>query len=196
MIRWRRMIILYEKDVFYDSDCLTCFLAVKECGILQQLFSKVIVPLVVKEEILHRGTPQYIKDNFNELLLLDFVEIREMGIMSKEYDFYDELKKEYPGIGDGEAAVIALVHENGGVIASNNLRDVRDPIEKFDLNFITTAFILAMAYENQIKSREELDEIWQYMLKCGRKRSLPKINSFTQYYDSLYLDDMQFMGLD
>ncbi len=40
--------MLYEKDVFYDSDCLVCFLAVRQCGILQQLFSKVIVPLVVK----------------------------------------------------------------------------------------------------------------------------------------------------
>ncbi len=188
--------MLYEKDVFYDSDCLVCFLAVRQCGILQQLFSKVIVPLVVKEEILDRGTPQYIKDSFNDLIELDFVEIREMEILSNEYDFYDELKKEYPGVGDGEAAVIALVHENGGVIASNNLRDVRDPIEKYDLNWITAAYILAMAYENRIKSQEELDEIWQDMLQCGRKRSLPKVNSFTQYYDSLYLHDMQFMGLN
>lgn len=24
--------ILFETDVFYDSDCLSCFLAVRECG--------------------------------------------------------------------------------------------------------------------------------------------------------------------
>lgn len=48
-------------------------------------------------------------------------------------------------MGDGEAAVIALTRENGGVIASNNLRDVKEYVEDYDLNLITTAFILAMA---------------------------------------------------
>ena len=188
--------MLYEKDVFYDSDCLVCFLAVRQCGILQQLFSKVIVPLVVKEEILDRGTPQYIKDSFNDLIELDFVEIRELGVGSEEYDFYENIKKEY-GIGNGEAAVIALTHQNGGVIASNNLSDVCNPIEKYDLNLITTAFILAMAYENQIKSKEELDDIWKNMRLRGRKRSLPRgVNSFTQYYEEYYFKDMEFMGLN
>ena len=77
---------------------------------------------------------------------------------SKEYDFYEDIKKEY-GIGNGEAAAIALTYQNGGVIASNNLGDVYNPIKKYDLNLITTAFILAIAYENQIKSKDELDDI-------------------------------------
>ena len=187
---------MYKYDVFYDSDCLVCFLAVRECGILKQLFSKIIVPLVVKEEIMDRGTPQYIKDNFIDLIEMDFVEIMEMGVGSKEYDFYEDIKKEY-GIGNGESAAIALTYQNGGVIASNNLGDVYNPIKKYDLNLITTAFILAIAYENQIKSKDELDDIWKNMLRCGRKRSLPRaVNSFTQYYDEYYFKDMQFMGLN
>lgn len=74
---------------------------------------------------------------------MDFVEIMEMGVGSKEYDFYEDIKKEY-GIGNGEAAAIALTYQNGGVIASNNLGDVYNPIKKYDLNLITTAFILAL----------------------------------------------------
>lgn len=97
-----------------------------ECGILKQLFSKIIVPLVVKEEIMDRGTPQYIKDNFIDLIEMDFVEIMELGVGSKEYDFYEDIKKEY-GVGNGEAAAIALTYQNGGVIASNNLGDVYNP---------------------------------------------------------------------
>lgn len=42
-----------------------------------------------------RGTPQYIKDNFIDLIEMDFVEIMEMGVGSKEYDFYEDIKKEY-----------------------------------------------------------------------------------------------------
>ena len=190
------MILLYELDVFYDSDCLICFLAVRQCKILQQLFSKVIVPLVVKQEISNRGTPQYIKDNFHELVQLDFVEIREMGINSDEFKEYNPIKKEY-SIGNGEAAAIAFAHRNNGVVASNNLNDVRNPVKKYDLKLITTAFILALAYENQIMSKEELDKVWDNMLHFGRKRSLPNnIYSFTQYYDERYFEDMQFMGLN
>ncbi len=36
----RRTTVLYEKDVIYDSDCLVCFLAVGQCGILKKLFSR------------------------------------------------------------------------------------------------------------------------------------------------------------
>ena len=100
-------------------------------------------------------------------------------------------------MGDGEAAVIALTRENNGVIASNNLRDVKDYVKEYDLNLITTAFILAISYEKDIKTKEELDEIWINMIENGRKRSLPRnINSFTQYYNELYLKDKLIMGLN
>ena len=191
------MIILFETTVFYDSDCLSCFLAVKECGILQKLFSKIIVPLVVAHEILNSGTPQHIRDNFNELINLEFVEVHEMELDSPEHNLFNDIKKNYEFMGDGEAAVIALTQKNGGVIASNNLKDVKDYVEDYDLNLITTAFILAIAYEKHIKTKEELDKIWTDMINNGRKRSLPRnISSFTQYYDELYPNDMLFMGLN
>ena len=103
--------ILFETDVFYDSDCLSCFLAVRECGILQKLFSKIIVPLVVAHEILDPGTPQHIRDNFNELVNLEFVEVRIMELDSPEHDLFNDIKRNYEFMGAGEAAVIALTQE-------------------------------------------------------------------------------------
>ena len=172
---------------------LVCFLAVKQCGILQEMFSKVIVPLVVKDEIMNPATPQYIKNNFYKLIELDFVEVKEMRLGSAEHDRYIRLKDDYEFMGNGEAAVIALACENGGVIASNNLSDVRGYVEDYDLKLITTAFILAKAYEAGIKTRKELDNIWKDMIKNGRKRSLPA-KSFTHYYEGKYVDDMLYMG--
>lgn len=115
-----------------------------------------------------------------------------MEVNSREHNLFKDIKRDSEFMGDGEASAIALTQENGGVIASNNLRDVKDYVEDYDLNLITTAFILAIAYEKRIKTKEELDEIWTSMMDNGRKRSLPRnINSFTQYYD-----DMLFMGLN
>ena len=85
--------ILFETDVFYDTDCLSCFLAVRECEILQKLFSKCIVPLVVMYEILDNDTPQHIKDNFNELVNLEFVEVYGMKIGSCEHNLFIDIKK-------------------------------------------------------------------------------------------------------
>ena len=191
------MRILFEKKIFYDTDCLSCFLAVNEYEILQKLFSKIIIPKAVEIEILDDGTPKHIKNNFYKLVKQDFVEVQTMEIGSPEYELFNDIKKNHDFMGDGEAAVIALTHENGGVIASNNLNDVKKLVKDFNLNLITTAFILAIAYEKGIKTRAELDGIWKQMIKKGRKRSLPtNIHSFTQYYNELYFKDTLDMGLD
>lgn len=190
------MILLYDCIVFYDADCLNCFLAVGEYALLKQLFDKAIVPLIVKEEILQEGTPIEIKENLKQFIKLDFVEVREMPVGSPEFNLYDKIKKKYKFMGEGEASVVALAHQTGGIVASNNLWDVRGYVEDYDLKLITTAFILAKAYESGIKSRKELDNIWKDMQKKGRKRSLPNIKSFTRYYETKYLDDCLFMKLD
>ena len=187
---------MYDKKVFYDSDCLICFLIVNQCGILQQLFSKVIVSTVVQKEILNLRLNPKIQQNFNKLVQMDFVEVRPMELHSTEHSLYLELKEKYKFMGNGEAAVIALAFVNKWVVASNNLLDVRGIVEDYDLNFVTTAFILAKAYEKGIKTRQELDEIWKSMLENGRKRSLPNVKSFTDYYENKYVEDSFYMGLD
>lgn len=192
------MINLYDKNAFYDTDCLACFLAVGQCGILQQMFSKVIVSNVVLNEILKPPkTPPHIKANLNKLIAMNFVDVKYMIVGSREHNKYVEIKNKFDFIGDGEAAVLALTYENGGVIASNNLWDVRGFAEDNDLNFVTTAFILAKAYENGIKSRSELDTIWSDMLKEKRGRSLPRgVKSFTEYYGGKYEIDSLYMKLE
>ena len=126
---------------------------------------------------------------------IEFVEVRIMELDSPEHDLFNDIKRNYEFMGAGEAAVIALTQENGGVIASNNLKDVKDYVDDYDLNLITTAFILAIAYEKHIKTKEELDKIWTDMINNGRKRSLPRnISSFTQYYDELYPNECYLWG--
>lgn len=128
---------------------------------------------------------------------MKFVEVRQMTVGSKEHNKYVEIKNKHDFMGDGEAAVLALTYENGGVIASNNLSDVRGFAENNNLNLITTAFILAKAYEKGIKSRSELDTIWSNMLKEKRERSLPRgVKSFTEYYGGKYVIDSSYMKLE
>ncbi len=123
---------------------------------MQKLFSKVIVSSIVADEILNKNAPFEVKKNFKKLIKMDFVEIKTMKDGSSEHNAYLKIKKKYKFRGSGEAAVIALTCKNGGVIASNNLVDVRGFAEDYDLKLITTAFILAKAYEFGIKKKKRI----------------------------------------
>ena len=76
--------ITLDKPVFYDADCLESFLFVDAGYILEELFSKIIIPEQVFNEIMDVATPDFVKDNFKKLND-DFVEIREISFASTQY---------------------------------------------------------------------------------------------------------------
>ena len=184
--------ITLNKPVFYDTDCLECFLFVDAGHILEELFSKIIIPEQVYSEIMAENTPAIVKKNFKNLKNR-FVEIKEISILSQEYTTYNLIKK---GLwsktgkicGSGESAAITLAHLNNGLVASNNLSDVEEYIESLDIELITSSMILSKAVERDIISKENADDLWKGMINKGIK--LPK-ESFSDYFDELYETDCE-----
>lgn len=184
--------ITLNKPVFYDTDCLECFLFVDAGHILEELFSKIIIPEQVYSEIMAENTPAIVKKNFKNLKNR-FVEIKEISFLSQEYTTYNLIKK---GLwsktgkicGSGESAAITLAHLNNGLVASNNLSDVEEYIESLDIELITSSMILSKAVERDIISKESADDLWKGMINKGIK--LPK-ESFSDYFDELYETDCE-----
>lgn len=184
--------ITLNKPVFYDTDCLECFLFVDAGHILEELFSKIIIPEQVYSEIMAENTPAIVKKNFKNLKNR-FVEIKEISFLSQEYATYNLIKK---GLwsktgkicGSGESAAITLAHLNNGLVASNNLSDVEEYIESLDIELITSSMILSKAVERDIISKENADDLWKGMINKGIK--LPK-ESFSDYFDELYETDCE-----
>lgn len=184
--------ITLNKPVFYDTDCLECFLFVDAGHILEELFSKIIIPEQVYSEIMAENTPAIVKKNFKNLKNR-FVEIKEISFLSQEYTTYNLIKK---GLwsktgkicGSGESAAITLAHLNNGLVASNNLSDVEEYIESLDIELITSSMILSKAVERDIISKERADDLWKGMINKGIK--LPK-ESFSDYFDELYETDCE-----
>ena len=113
-----------SKPVFYDTDCLESFLFVGAGYILEKLFSKIIIPEQVYNELTDQNTPQVVKTNFNNLKA-GFVEIRKIHFISQEYTTYKLIEKGFWSAtgkvcGAGESASMALAHLNDGIVASNN----------------------------------------------------------------------------
>ena len=61
-MRW----ITLNKPVFYDTDCLESFLVVDAGYILEKLFSKIIIPEQVYNELMDDNTPAIVKTNFKK----------------------------------------------------------------------------------------------------------------------------------
>lgn len=184
--------ITLNKPVFYDTDCLECFLFVDAGHILEELFSKIIIPEQVYSEIMAENTPAIVKTNFKNLKNR-FVEIKEISFLSQEYNTYNLIKK---GLwsktgkicGSCESAAITLAHLNKGLVASNNLSDVGEYIESLDIELITSSMILSKAVERDIISKENANDLWKGMINKGIK--LPK-KSFSDYFDELYETDCE-----
>ena len=81
-------------------------------------------------------------------------------------------------MGRGEAAAIALAVKNDGILASNNTQDIIKAVEKYNLIRIKTGDILVKAYNYEIISESEGNELWKKML--NQKRYLTE-ESFTDY---------------
>ena len=187
-----------NKPVFYDADCLECFLFVDATYILEELFSKIIIPEQVYNEIMDENTPSLVKRNFKKLKE-GFVEIQEMPFGSSQYLAYKSIEKGFWSktgqiCGSGESAAMALAHLNNGIIASNNLSDVEEYIESLDIELITSSMILTKALEKEIISEDTASSLYLAMIERGIK--LPQ-DSFWEYFDKLYeIDCKRFLRED
>ena len=181
-----------DKPVFYDTDCLECFLFADAGYILEELFSKIVIPEQVYNELMDNNTPPIVKTNFKKLKD-GFVETREIHFTSQEYTTYKLIKNGFWSqtgkcCGDGESAAMALAHLNNGIVASNNLSDVEEYIDSLDIELITSSMILSKAVEKDIVSDNGANALWRRMVKVGI--DLPK-SSFSKYYDELYERDCE-----
>ena len=137
------------EKLFFDTDCISAFLWVKEENILFKLYpGRIILPKPVFNELSNPSIP-HIKRKVNDLCLSGDVSTKEILVNTEEYKLYYELAISPPKgeriIGKGEAAAIALAKTYNGVIASNNLKDISKYVKKYKLDHITTADILVEA---------------------------------------------------
>jgi len=165
---------------FFDTDCLSAFLWVREESILAKLYAgRIILPAQVYNEL--KKVPHLLaradtlKSN-GDLL----VESMEVG--SEEYkDYLRMTTAPEPGmkiIGSGEAAGIAMAKQRNGTLASNNLRDIRSYVEKYEIAHITTGDILIEAMEAGIITEADGNTIWSDMI---RKRRMLPTATFSDY---------------
>ncbi|MCF8012342.1 MAG: hypothetical protein K9L17_13745 [Clostridiales bacterium] len=172
--------------LFFDTDCISSFLWVNKENILFKLYpGRIVLPQEVFVELSNPSIP-HIKRRVNELCLNRDITTKEILIGTDEYILFYELAilppKGERKIGKGEAAAIALAEVYGGILASNNLKDVSKYIEKYDLDHVDTGGILVSALNTGYIDENTGNQIWSNMI--SKRRILPT-NSFSDYLKTI-----------
>lgn len=171
-----------DVSLFFDTDCFSSFLWAANGNLLVQMYGgRIILPAQVYEELSNPVVPQF-GEYVQSLIGGGFATICGIQVGTVEYRLYRKLTEApEPGhriIGKGEASAIALAKANGGILASNNLRDVGAYVAEFGLRHMTTGDILSDAYTNGLISEAAGNHIWADML--ARRQRLG-FSSFSEY---------------
>lgn len=170
---------------FFDTDCLSAFLWVRNENILVKLYGrKIVLPEQVYSELSHPRIP-HLKALTDTLKNNGDISVESIKMGTEEYKIYCKLTrnpdKGFRIIGRGEAAAIALAKTKGGILASNNMRDIKQYVEEYRLEHITTGDILVEALNKEYITEDEGNTIWVNMIAKNRK--LPS-NTFTEFLES------------
>ena len=169
-----------DSPLYFDTDCLSAFLWVRDESLLTQLYpGRVVLPRQVYDEL---GAVPHLQARIDTLLSRNEVKISEIQVGTPAHEIYAELtgvpRPGHAVIGRGEAASLALSKCFNGIVASNNLRDISQYISEFGLQHKTTGDILAEAMDAGLISEQEGNTLWSNMLKKRRMLGAP---SFTEF---------------
>lgn len=157
-------------DFFFDTDCISAFLWVRNENILTQLYpGKIILPKQVYDEI--KKVP-HLFARIETLKNNGDLKIESIMQDTNEATLYTQMiggTEAVLPIGRGEAACIAMAKERGGILASNNLRDINYYVSNYKIPHLTTGDILKEALNKKLITQEEGETIWGNMLSKRRK---------------------------
>lgn len=170
---------------FFDTDCISAFLWVRNESILSKLYSgKIILPRQVYDEI--TKVPPLLR-RVESMKTAGQLTVQSINVGTDEYKDYYALAVNPPEgtkiIGKGEAAAIALTKKHNGTLASNNLRDIKIYVEKYHLKHTTTGDILVDALNQGIITEDDGNTIWGNML--AKRRMLPT-TTFSEYLSKYF----------
>ncbi len=170
------------EPLFFDTDCLSAFLWVNNQSLLARLYpGRIIIPAEVYSELSIPTIP-HLKARIDSMVSAGDATIERIQTDSNEYILYRKLVEKpdegHKIIGKGEAAAIALAKEHGGILASNNLKDIAVYVEEFKLEHKTTRTILKEALEIGLITETVGNQLWQNMVQKRRKLGYA---SFTDY---------------
>lgn len=161
-----------DKIILIDADVVVHFIKAGEINSLGSIFPLEIRILdkVYKELERHKGN-KIIVDNLinqNILRIEPFPENNEE--IKKEYFYIKKLLFK----GDGESACLAFVRYTQNIIASSNLKDIKEYCKRHKITYLTTMDFLCEALRKGVFDKQRCNEFVTKVISKGS--ILPTVN--------------------
>ncbi len=166
-----------DPPIVLDTDFVSSFACVDRLDIIEGLYSRRMIVLEEVTEELKRV--RYLEDRVCFSIMYGHIRRVQMMAGSAEALEYARLC-ESDRYGSGEAACMAYARCCGGIVASNNLRDVRRYCEERKIQLLTTADVLLRVYHEERLDLPQTESIWRRMVE--KRRRLPA-SSFMEYLE-------------
>lgn len=175
-----------KKIVFADTDILSAFLKRGAFGYMLKVFEtldmEIIIPQQVVDELEYSPRTQaLLAQPIHREAEKHTLAIMDIEIFTPEYDLYVEMtEKQRKGSGESAALSMAICSEDDAALASNNLRDVMDTAQKYEIELWTTARVFYTAEQKGIISRERASDLWKKMKKDGERLPFDTYEDYLQ----------------
>ena|ERR1039457_7113602 len=157
-----------NRSILIDADVISHFISADKLYLLPQIFpdNKIFLLDKVYSELerFHRRKP-----------LIDRMITSGWFIPLPFPEDKPEIKKEFAYIkkslfkGDGESACMALARFTDNIIASSNLKDIRQYCDLHSIDYLTTMDFLCAALKGGLLRVKECDDFISRVIKAGSK---------------------------
>jgi len=164
-----------DLTILLDTDFVSSFAWVNRMDILEGLYSGRM--MVLEEVMIELERVRNLADLVCFSIMHGHIKRKGMMAGSAEALEYARLhdRDQY---GSGEAACMAYAYCRGGIVASNNLKDVKRYCDERQIQLLTTADVLLQEYQEGRLRLEHVDLTWQHMVQ---KRNRLPTGTFTEY---------------
>jgi len=135
----------HEKIILLDADVIIHFNKAGHLLTLKKIFPKRlhILDVVIQELSNHSNTKEII-DNFLNFGIATIMQFPSNNQIKKEYAM---LRRKF---GNGESACMAVARFNDNVLASSNLKDIKEYCTTYNIEYLTTMDFLVEAFNADI----------------------------------------------
>lgn len=165
-----------DKKILLDSDVIRHFIKGSSLLDLPRIFPDRLLMLKnVKDELCRSKSLQPIVTNF-----ISFCNIEEIDFPHDDARIvkaYAELIKE--GRGEGESSIMAVARFLDRIVASSNLKDIKDYCCQHKIEYLTTMDVLVIALKNEIYTEAECD---YFIYNVKSKGSKLPVDSMQEYF--------------
>lgn len=167
-----------EKFILLDADVLIHLTKGGRINLLHDLFAQRL--LVLGEVLQELNIYPEAKQQTNNMILFNRIEQYEIpkDIIQKVYSEYAKIRKHTPSANAGEAYCMAVAKHDNKIVASSNLRDIKNYCMENSIEYITTMDILLLAYEKGLMDEAECDYCIYNIKSRGSRLPFDRIRDF------------------